>query len=64
MTHAISPISFKLLQFIQESKVVRAPGSPWGITAPTANTWGKRLKLARKMHFQRISLTLTVCDGS
>ena len=26
VTHAISLISFKLLQFIQESKVVRAPG--------------------------------------
>ena len=39
------------------------PAYAWGIRAPTSNPWGKRLKLARKMHFQRISLTLTECDG-
>ena len=62
MTRAISPISFELPQFMRVNKLFKA--SEWfellantrGISASTSNLWGKRIKLARKMHFQRISL--------
>ncbi|MCO0638075.1 hypothetical protein M8745_19245 [Lutimaribacter sp. EGI FJ00014] len=57
VTHAISPISFKLSQFMRVTKLFKntewfgLPAHPWDIKAPTINPWGKRLKSARKMHF-------------
>ena len=50
-------------KLLKNSEQFGLPAYAWGIRAPTSNPWGKRLKLARKMHFQRISLTLTECDG-
>ena len=69
VTHAISPISFKLSQFVRVTKLFKntewfgLPAHPWDIKAPTTSPWDKRLKSARKMHFQRVSLTLTERDG-
>ena len=68
VTHAISPISFKLSQFVRVNKLLmntewfELSAHPWDIKAPTTNPWGKRLKSARKMHLQQVSLTLTECD--
>ena len=69
VTHAISPISFKLSQFLKVTKLFKntewfgPPPHPWDIKTPTTNPWGKGLKSARKMYFQRVFLTLTECDG-
>ena len=57
VTHAISPISFKLSQFVGFTKLFKntewlgLSAHPWDIKVPTINPWGKRLKSARKMHF-------------
>ena len=66
MTHVISPISFKISQLMRVTKLFKnpqwfgLPANPW-VLEPHIESLGKRLKLVRKMHFQRISLTLTEC---
>ena len=58
VTYAISPISFKLSQFVRVNKLFKnpewfgLPANPWGIRVPTSSLRGKRLKLARKMYLQ------------
>ena len=69
MTHAIPPISFKLSQLMKVNKLFKNPKlsglpiNPWGIRTLASNPWGRRLELARKMHFQPISLALRECNG-
>ena len=58
VTHAISPISGS--RFLSNFHSLR--GSQF-IQEPTSNHWGKRLKLARKMRLQLITLTATECRG-
>ena len=54
VTHAISPISFKLSQFMRLIKLFKNTECfglwvhSWGIRALTTNPWGKRLKFSSK----------------
>ena len=57
VTHAISPIAFKLSQSVRIPKLFKNTerfgilAHPWDINAPTIIPWGKRLTSALKMHF-------------